>query len=152
MERFREQHRISAASEARPMLTALFFLLTFATIATLIWAAIELFQVQEDPLADRLQELQSSALVSSARTIRRSGQGGFLNWILYMVSIVPGGEDWLSETEKELNQAGLRNRQVVAAYVLFNVVFMSLLLAGAIWLQREKSLVQMLIGLIAPMI
>ena len=135
------------------MLTALFFLLTFATLATLLWAGIELLKVQEDPLADRLQELQSSALVSSgSRSIRRSGQGGFNNWVLYMVSLFPGGEEWLRETEKELNQAGLRSRQVVAAYVVFNVVFMGLLLAGAIWLQREKSLVQMLIGLIAPMI
>jgi len=36
------------------MLTALFFLLTFATIATLIWAGIQLLQVEENPLADRL--------------------------------------------------------------------------------------------------
>ena len=135
------------------MLTALFFLMTFATLATLIWAGIQLLQVEENPLADRLQELQSNAMVSAGgRAPRRTGRGGFLNWVLYVVSIVPGGEDWLRDTEKELSQAGMRNRQAVAAYVLFNALFMGALIGGAIWLQREKPLVQMLIGLIAPMI
>ena len=62
------------------MLTALFFLLAFATIGTLIWAGVQLLQVEENPLADRLQELQSNAMVTSAgRTPRRTGKGGFLN-------------------------------------------------------------------------
>jgi tight adherence protein C len=135
------------------MLTALFFLMTFATLATLIWAGIQLFQVEENPLADRLQELQSNAMVSTVgRASRRTGRGGFSNWVLYLVSIAPGGEDWLRETEKELNQAGLRNRQAAAAYVLFNFVFMGTLIAGAVWLQRDKPAVQILIGLVAPMI
>ena len=135
------------------MLTALFFLMTFATLATLIWAGIQLFQVEENPLADRLQELQSNAMVSTVgRASRRTGRGGFSNWVLYLVSLVPGGEDWLRDTEKELNQAGLRNRQAAAAYVLFNFVFMGALIAGAVWLQRDKPAVQILIGLVAPMI
>src|SRR6059058_3750200 len=112
------------------MLASLFFLATFATLAALIWAGIELLQVRENPLADRLAELQSSAMVSSAgRVSRRNGRGGFLNWVLYLVSIAPGGEDWLRDTEKELNQAGLRKRQALAAYVLFNVALMALLIA-----------------------
>src|SRR5713101_244463 len=135
------------------MLTALFFLMTFATLATLIWAGIQLFQVEENPLADRLQELQSNAMVSTVgRASRRTGRGGFSNWVLYLVNIVPGGEDWLRDTEKELNQAGLRNRQAAAAYVLFNFVFMGVVIAGAVWLQRDKPAVQILIGLVAPMI
>jgi tight adherence protein C len=135
------------------MLTALFFLMTFATLATLIWAGIKLFQVEENPLADRLQELQSNAMVSAVgRASRRTGRGGFSNWVLYLVSMAPGGEDWLRDTEKELNQAGLRNRQAAAAYVLFNFVFMGALIAGAVWLQRDKPAVQILIGLVAPMI
>ena len=134
------------------MLTALFFLMTFATIATLIWAGMQLLQVEEDPLADRLQELQSSAMVTSvARTPRRTG-GGFLNWVLYIISIIPGGEEWIRENEKELNQAGIRNRKSVAAYALFNLGFMALLIGGAIWLQQGKPFSQMLIGLVAPVI
>src|SRR5229473_7095360 len=135
------------------MLNALFFLLTFATVAALIWAGIQLFQVEEDPLADRLQELQSSAMVStSARTPRRTGRGGFLNWILYAISLVPGGEDWINENEKELNQAGIRTRKAVAVYALFNFAFMGLLIAGAICLQRDKPPSQIMIGLLAPLI
>src|SRR5437899_10206375 len=135
------------------MLTALFFLLTFATIATLIWAGIQLLQVEENPLADRLQELQSNAMVTSAgRTPRRTGKGGFLNWVLYFVSVIPGGEDWIEDNEKELNQAGIRNRKAVAIYVLFNLGFLAALMAGAIYLQTGKPFTQILIGLLAPII
>jgi tight adherence protein C len=136
------------------LLNILFFVMSFATVAALIWAAIRLLTVEENPLADRLQELQSSAMVSSSalRTPRRTGRGGFLNWVLYVVSLIPGGEDWIGDSEKELNQAGIRNRQAVAAYVLFNMVFMGLLMAAAIWLQRDKPVTQMFTGLIAPII
>src|SRR5258706_2348939 len=99
MERFRGGPPISihrcAASEAVGglMLTALFFLTTFATLSALLWAGIQLLQPQADPLADRLQELQSSAMVSSgSRSPRRNGRGGFLNWLLYIASMTPGGE------------------------------------------------------------
>src|SRR6202165_6029586 len=135
------------------MVTALFFLLAFATVAALIWGAMQLLTVEQNPLADRLQELQSSAMVSStARTPRRTGRGGFLNWLLYAISLIPGGEDWIEDSEKELNQAGIRNRKAVAAYALFNFAFMGLLMAGAVWLQRDKPLTQMLTGLLAPII
>jgi tight adherence protein C len=135
------------------MLTALFFLLTFATIGTLVWAGVQLLQVEENPLADRLQELQSSAMVTSVgRTPRRTGKGGFLNWVLYFVSIIPGGEDWIEENEKELNQAGIRNRKAVALYALFNLAFMLALMGGAVWLQLGKPFSQILIGMLAPMI
>jgi tight adherence protein C len=135
------------------MITALFFLMTFATVAALVWGAMELLTVEENPLADRLQELQSSAMVSStARVPRRTGRGGFLNWLLYAISLIPGGEDWIEDSEKELNQAGIRNRKAVAAYALFNFAFMGLLMAGAVWLQRDKPLTQMLTGLLAPII
>src|SRR5260370_25029367 len=114
------------------MLTALVFLAAFATIGTLIWAGLQLIQPEENPLADRLQELQSSAMVTATgRTPRRTGKGGFLNWVLYIVSVIPGGEDWIEENEKELNQAGIRNRKGVALYALFNLAFMGALMAGA---------------------
>src|SRR5438094_3361555 len=135
------------------MLTALFFLATFATVGTLTWAGIKLRQVEEDPLGDRLQELQSNAMVTSTgRTPRRTGKGGFLNWVLFIVSVIPGGEDWIDENEKELNQAGIRNRKAVALYALFNLAFLAALIGGAIYLQRGKPISQVLIGLLAPMI
>src|SRR6266446_2558 len=135
------------------MLTALFFLAAFATFGTLIWAGLQLIQPEENPLADRLQELQSSAMVASAgRTPRRSGKGGFLNWVLYIVSVIPGGEDWIDENERELNQAGIRNRKGVALYALFNLAFLAALMGGAVWLQQGKPASQILIGLMAPII
>ena len=135
------------------MLAILFFLLTFTTVAALVWGAMELLTVEENPLADRLQELQSSAMVSSvSRVPRRTGRGGFLNWLLYAISLIPGGEDWIEDSEKELNQAGIRNRRAVAAYALFNIAFMGLLMFGAIWLQREKPVSQIVTGLLAPIV
>jgi tight adherence protein C len=134
------------------MLTALFFVMTFATIGAILWAGVQLVKVEENPLADRLQELQSNAMVTSVRAPRRSGQGGFLNWVLYIVSVIPGGEEWIRDHEKELNQAGIRNRKAVAMYALFNLAFMLALIAGAVWLQQGKPFSQMLIGLIAPVI
>jgi tight adherence protein C len=135
------------------LLTILFFVMCFATVAALVWAGIRLLTVEENPLADRLLELQSSAMVSSvARAPRRRGEGGFVNWLLYVISMIPGGEDWIADSEKELNQAGIRTRSAVAAYAMFNIVFMALLMAGALWLQRDKAFTQMLTGLIAPVI
>jgi len=87
---------------------ALFFLFAFITLVALMWSGYELFRDQKDPLGDRLEELQAHAIVSSHRTPRRKGGGGFFNTLLYFVSLFPCGEDWLSETEKELTQAGIR--------------------------------------------
>jgi tight adherence protein C len=91
-------------------------------------------------------------VTSTGRAPRRTGQGGFLNWVLYIVSVIPGGEDWIDENEKELNQAGIRNRKGVALYALFNLAFLGALMGGAIWLQLGKPFSQVLIGLMAPII
>src|ERR1700724_429525 len=98
------------------MLVALFFLLAFVTLGALMWAGYELFRDKEDPLGDRLEELQSHAMVSGNRTPRRKAGGGFLNSFLYFVSLFPGGEGWLREVEKELAQAGIRNKRALAVY------------------------------------
>jgi tight adherence protein C len=131
------------------MLIAFFFLLTFATIAAMIWTGWMLLRPQEDPLGDRLVELQSSALVAPGREARRTARGGLLNWFLWLLSNL-GGEDWLEETEKQLSQAGIRNRQALAYYCLFHIGFFLLLIAGALYIQRDKPLTQMLVGLAAP--
>ena len=131
------------------VLGAIVFFLIFATLAAMLWSGMQLFQTQEDPLADRLEELQSSAMVTGVRAPRRASGGGFVNLFLYVVSLA-GGEDWIRDTERELSQAGIRNRQAVAMYALFNVMFMLALLGGALWLQYGKAPLQMLIGLIAP--
>ncbi|MFN0169414.1 MAG: type II secretion system F family protein [Bryobacteraceae bacterium] len=127
----------------------LFFLFAFATIAALIWSALELFRDEEDPLEDRLQELQSNAMVTSARPSRRRAGHGIFNWMLYVVSLA-GGEHWIHETEKQLQAAGIRNRRAVALYLLFNVSFLLLLVGVAAYIQREKPPLQILLGLVAP--
>ena len=129
----------------------LFFLLAFTTLSAMIWAAIQLFGNQEDPLGDRLDELQSRAMVTSARTQRRRG-GGFLNTFLYLISLVPGGEDWLRGTEKELAQAGIRKKQALALYALGHILFMLAILAAMSYFQQDNPLTNRLGGLIAAAI
>src|SRR6202022_1616212 len=41
------------------LMSSLFFILMFATLAALTWSGIRLFENQEDPLGDRLEELQA---------------------------------------------------------------------------------------------
>jgi tight adherence protein C len=127
----------------------LLFVFAFATLATLIWSGLELFQRQENPLDDRLEELQSSAMVVATHAPRRKG-GGFFNSFLYLLSVI-GLDGWLRETERELNQAGIRKKQSLAIYTLLNIVFLLLLTGGAAWLQREKPLGELLVGLL-PML
>ena len=58
------------------MLTNLFFfLIAGATMSLLLWSGIELFRAQEDPLGDRLDELQSQALVVAKGATRRKNTG-----------------------------------------------------------------------------
>jgi tight adherence protein C len=131
------------------LLAALFFVLAFATLAALVWSAIELFREREDPLGDRMEELQAHAMVSTQRAQRRKGGGGFLNNFLYTVSMVPGGEEWIRDTEKELAQAGVRTKQAVAFYAIGNLLFMILMLGGMAYFQRDNGIAQKLGGMMA---
>ncbi|MEO7651621.1 MAG: hypothetical protein ABIZ80_14240, partial [Bryobacteraceae bacterium] len=69
------------------LLNVFFFVLAFATVAALAWSAIQLLQPQETPLADRLEELQSNAMVATTRAPRRRAGGGFINGFLYSISL-----------------------------------------------------------------
>lgn len=130
-------------------LGAIFFLLAFATVAALLWSSMQLFRSQEDPLADRLEQLQTTAMVTPAQAQRaRQAGSGFFGGFLYLISLVPGGEDWIRDSEKHLNQAGIRNQRAVALYGLLNIFFLAALLAGTVWLQREKDAVGMIVGLL----
>ena len=120
------------------LVSALFFVLMFATIAALLWAGFELFREQDDPLGERLEELQMHAIATPTRTRRRSG--GALNNVLYVISLVPGGEGWLHDTERELAQAGIRRRQALAWYAVFQLAFLAVLLALMAYLQRNNEL------------
>ena len=123
----------------------------FATLAALVWSGFELFRDKEDPLGDRLEELQAHAMARSARAPRRRG-GGILNNFLLLISLVPGGDGWLHDTERELTQAGVRSRQALALYALFQFTFLACLVAGMLSLQSNSDFAQKLIGLVAALI
>lgn len=127
----------------------IFFLSALLTIAALMWSGYELFRDREDPLGDRLEELQAHALVSNHRAPRRKVGGGFFNSFVYFVSLFPGGEDWLRETEKELAHAGIRRKEAVALYALSSVLFMIALLAGMLYLQRDNDITMKIGGLLS---
>ena len=133
------------------MLLLIYFVLAFATVCVLLWSGIELFREQEDPLGDRLVELQAHAMVSGAQAPKRRGGGGVLNNILYVISLVPGGEDWLFDTEEELAQAGIRKRQALAVYSICNILFFVLLLGGALWLVRGSDFFPKVSGIVAAL-
>lgn len=132
------------------LLPILFFVLMFGTIAVLVWSGMELFREQEDPLGDRLEQLQEHAMTTT-RAARRRAAGG-LNTVLFIISLVPGGEDWLKETERELAQAGIRRRKALASYALFHLLFLALMLGGMAFLQRNNDFTAIMTGMIAALL
>ena len=127
----------------------LFFVLTFVTLAALLWSGLLLFGTQEDPLQDRLEELQARAVVNPGRTAPRRAGRGLANFFLYLVSLAPGGEDWLRRSERELNQAGIRRREALAVYTAGHLLFFAAALAGMAWIQRHNTGVTFMTGMIA---
>ena len=92
-------------SRSNAMLTnLLFFLLTGATLSLLLWTGASLFRNQEDPLGDRLEGLQTQAMVATAHAIRRKRAGRGPDRFLYVIGMLPGGDDWMSTTEKLLGR------------------------------------------------
>src|SRR5262249_17434228 len=125
----------------------------FIIVAALLWAGFQLFTEKEDPLDDRLDELQANQIATSGkRTPRRRAGGGFANSILYLVSSVPGGEDSIRSTERELAQAGSRNKAAVVYSLVFQVAFMVLMFAAMLYFQRDNPPAQKLGGLAAAFI
>jgi tight adherence protein C len=122
------------------MLTALVFLvLMAATLYALAWSGTELFRNQEDPLSDRLEELQANAMVTTTRVARRKSGGGPLDRFLFVVSLVPGADDWMRGSEKLLARAGIRSRNALAVYVGITIALMLLLTLGMLRLQAGND-------------
>jgi tight adherence protein C len=127
----------------------LFFLFAATTLTAIVWSSIELLKRREDPLAERLEELQASAESTAARAHKRQAGGGFLNQFLYVLSMVPGLDDYLTDTEKELAQAGIRRKQALAYFVLFHLLFMLAMLGGMAYFQRDNPLSSAFGGMVA---
>lgn len=131
------------------MITAVVvFILGFAIVAVLLWSGWQFFSETEDPLQDRLEELQSNAMIDAQRSPRRRAGGGFSNSVLYLISML-GGEDWIRETEKELSQAGIRQKKAVVYYSVFQGLFMLAMLGGMLYLQRGNPVSSMFGGMVA---
>jgi len=131
------------------LIPAFFFIAMFVTLVALAWSTILLFQTQDNPLEDRLEELQMHAMVGTVRSERRKGGGGFLNSFLFLVSLFPGGEDYIYGIERELAQAGIRKKQATALYIIGNLLFMVLMFAGMLYLQRDNPVTAKFGGLVA---
>lgn len=136
------------------LIAALFFVLAFATVAALLWSSYELFNEEENPLDARLLELQSvtgGATAGVTAGPRRRAGGGFVNGFLNIVSAL-GGDDWLRETERHLHAAGVRRREVVAIYLVGNVLFLVGMLALFLWLSWDKDFTSKIVSLVAGFI
>jgi tight adherence protein C len=118
------------------MAFTLFFLAAFAVFSALLWTGYQLLTVEEDPLQERIDSLQSMGGKTSARAARKKGKG-FLNGFRYAMGSIPGGEDMLKENERRLRQAGFRKENVGAWYTFASVVFLLVVVIGALWLQRD---------------
>jgi tight adherence protein C len=133
------------------LINLLFFLAAGATLSLLLWSGMEIFQNQEDPLGDRLEDLQSQALVVAQRTTRRKASGG-LDRIQSLVALFPGGDDWMHGSDRLLQRAGIRYRYALSLYVCGTILFTLLLLSGLFWLKRDSLDSSILGGLVAVFI
>ena len=117
-------------------------------------------QTQEDPLGDRLEELQSqrhgggSRRTSGARRAAVSRTASFTS-----SASIPGGEDWMHGHGKELAQAGIRNKQALAGIRIRALLFAVLCAAAGCstcsattrWLQLLGGMVAgVLLGFMLP--
>jgi tight adherence protein C len=119
------------------MVNALFFLLAFATIVTLIWTGAQLFRTAQDPLADRLSELRNAGSAPLGERGTRGGRG-FLNRFVRAISSIPGGEDWIKGSERRLRQAGFRGEDALGRYMAIASLALISFLGGMYWLLRNN--------------
>ena len=129
------------------------FILALATIVVLVWSGAQIFQEQDDPVADRLTELQTNAMVGTPRGAqRRRGGGGFLNRFVYVISLIPGADGFIRDNEKKLARAGVRSKSAASIFVIGCFVFMVILMLGMAYLQRNNAPASMLGGMAAAFI
>ncbi len=122
----------------------LFFILAFATLAALLACGLYLLDTQETPLAARLEELRLHSMAGSARSARRRASGGFWNAVAYLISRLPGGEDWLSGAEKDLAAAGVRRKNAAVAYVFLSIAALTASLSAVLYFSRNLDFTSIL--------
>ena len=117
------------------MFFLLIFTVSFVVLAALLYSGLSLMTPREDPLGERIEMLQSTTQSAAARAARRVAGGGFWGSFLFLLSSV-GGEDWINETDRELAQAGIRNKDATALYLFGHICFMVLMLVG-MWFAQQ---------------
>ena len=138
--------------EERMLTSLLFFLLLGGTLSLLLWSGTEIFGDQEDPLGDRLDELQSQSVVASQRTGRRKLGGSGIDRVLGVIAIFPGAEDWLRGSERLLHRAGVRAKYALAVYAIATILFTIALLAALFWIKRNEVDSSIIAGIVAALI
>jgi tight adherence protein C len=133
------------------MMPLLIATLIAAALALLAWSGYELFRSREDPLAARLEELQAHAISIGPRKPARR-RGGFLNGVLNVIGMVPGGEDWLRETEEELAHAGMRQRWALGLYASFQLIFLLSMASVMAYFQRGNDALTIFVGMAAALV
>ncbi len=126
------------------IIAILFGIFAFATIAILLGAGLYLLDTQESPLAERLEELRVNAMAGGARTEKRRGEGGFWGGLGFFLSRLPGGEGWLSDSEKELAAAGVRRKDAAAVFVLLSLAGILGAIAAVLYLTRNMDVASVL--------
>jgi tight adherence protein C len=135
------------------MLTSLFiFVLLGATLSALLWSGTEIFRAQEDPLGDRLDELQSQSVATAQRAGKRKLGGTGIDRVLGILAIFPGAEDWLRGSEKLLHRAGVRAKYALAVYALGTILWTLGLILGMLWLKKDQLDSSLIGGLVAVFI
>jgi tight adherence protein C len=127
----------------------IFFTVTFATIAAIFWTGYHLLRSQEDPLADRLSELQSAASTAVAGERGSRSRRGFLNRFVRALAAIPGGEDWIKGSEKRLRQAGYRGERALGIYMLIASSVLVIFIGGMLFLERNAPVSSSFTALIA---
>jgi tight adherence protein C len=130
------------------MINFLFFVAAAAVVTLIMWGAMTLLRDREDPLAARLEELQSQAMVAAPRASRRKVGGGKLSGFLYLVSLVPGADDWMRSSERLLHQAGVRRNNALAAYVFITLLWFLGLVTLMMWAESGNPFLSYIIGLV----
>jgi tight adherence protein C len=127
----------------------LFFGLALTTICALLWTGVALFKPRENPLENRLDELQNNAMTAAAGGKERRTHRGPASRFLNIVGSIPGGDDWIKGSEKRLRQAGYRGESALGVYMMIAVAALAISLGGMLFLQRNNPAANLFGGMIA---
>jgi tight adherence protein C len=76
-------------------------------------------------------------MTGATRTERRQKAGGFWGAIAFLIGRFPGGEEWLSDADRDLAAAGVRRRNAAVAYVFFSIAAVTGSLGTVVYLSRN---------------